>query len=60
MLGLLPGWYTVFRVLGSALMQRIAPLQSAVLSFMRGDLNFQPLGSTAIFGLTRILTQTLS
>lgn len=44
---------------GTTLLQRSDLLQRAVLSVVRGDLNFQQLASTLILGSPRILTQAL-
>ena len=44
---------------GTTLLQRSDLLQSAVLSVVRGDLNFQQLASTLILGSPRILTEAL-
>ena len=44
---------------GTTLLQRSDLLQSAVLSVVRGDQNFQQLASTLILGSPRILTEAL-
>jgi geranylgeranyl reductase family protein len=57
--GAIAGLVNRFPHFSTALLQRSDLLQRAVLSVVRGDLNFQQLASTLILGSPRILTQAL-